>query len=295
VAKPFVKWAGGKTRLLSQIRSKYPDGLGCEIDKYAEPFVGGGAVLFDVLNNYPIKHVYISDINRELICTYKIIKDNCSQLIDALRIYEGEYLPKCENERKEVYYKKRDRFNVLKSDYVDSVELASLFIFLNRTCFNGLYRVNAKGGYNVPQGKYENPLICDESNLLAVSKVLQGVSIVCGDYKLSQDFIDNKTFVYFDPPYRPLSETSSFTAYTRDGFCDQAQIELAGFIDEMSGRGACILASNSDPKNINDNDEFFDTLYSRHNIARIMAGRAINSVANGRGKINELLISSTGG
>ena len=292
MAKPFIKLAGGKSRLLAQIRPKYPAGLGLNINKYAEPFVGGGAVLFDVLNNYPLRQVYISDINRELICTYTTIRDNPELLIDALRAYEAEYLQKCEDGRKETYYNKRDRFNFLKHEGIYGVEIASLFVFLNRTCFNGLYRVNAKGGFNVPQGKYENPLICDEVNLVNVSKVLQDIEIVCGDYSLSQNFIDENTFVYFDPPYRPLSETSSFTAYTQDGFCDQAQIELAGFIDKISRRGAYVLASNSDPRNTNENDDFFDVLYSRHNITRILAGRAINSSSGGRGKINEILISS---
>ena len=171
-------------------------------------------------------------------------------------------------------------------------ELAALFIFLNRTCFNGLYRVNSKGEFNVPQGSYKNPCICDEDNLRAVSEKLQNVQIICGDYKESVKFIDKNTFAYFDPPYRPLTVSSSFTSYTQDGFSDRDQIELARFIDELSKRGVFIVASNSDPKNTNETDDFFDKLYAQHKIFRISASRAINSIGNGRGKINELLIAS---
>jgi DNA adenine methylase len=269
--KPFVKWAGGKAQILDEIRAKYPTGLGTTITKYAEPFVGGGAVLFDLLSRYELREVYISDVNRELIHTYKTIRDKASDLVGALSELENSYLPADEKMRKSMYYANRDRFNALKTAHDTSVELAALFIFLNRTCFNGLYRVNAKGGYNVPQGSYKNPKICDSDNLRAVSEVLQGVTIVCGDYKLSREFIDERTFAYFDPPYRPLTATASFTAYAQDGFGDEQQIELARFIDEMSERGAWVVASNSDPKNADESDNFFDALYSRHTIQRISA------------------------
>ena len=295
MAKPFVKWAGGKTRLLDKIRPKYPLGLGWHITKYAEPFVGGGAVLFDVLNNYPISEIYISDVNRELIFTYISVRDNCKQLITLLEHYEQEYIHQNVEKRKEIYYKNRDTFNLLKKGTKLDLELAALFIFLNRTCFNGLYRVNSNGGFNVPQGSYANPCICDKINIRAVSNKLQNVEIICGDYTLSRNFIDERTFAYFDPPYRPLSATSSFTAYSQNGFGDAEQAELAKFIDEMSGRGAFVIASNSDPKNADKNDDFFDTLYSKHEIYRIDAGRAINSVGAGRGKVKELLICGLGG
>ena len=290
VVKPFVKWAGGKAQILNDIRACYPTQLGKKITKYAEPFVGGGAVLFDVLSRFDLEEIYISDINSELIKTYISIRDNLKELLAALNILEQDYLPLDTDKRKEYYYGKRDRFNVLKKSNENDVELASLFIFLNRTCFNGLYRVNSKGGFNVPMGSYKNPTICDEENLREVSKKLQGVIIVCGDYKESADFIDSKTFVYFDPPYRPLSETSSFTAYSQDGFGDREQMELARYIDDMSAKGAFIVASNSDPKNTDKNDDFFDRLYAKHKISRIDATRMINSVAEGRGKISELLI-----
>jgi len=291
-AKPFVKWAGGKGQILNEIRKKYPGELGVKITKYAEPFIGGGAVLFDVLNNYKLDEVYISDINQELINTYMAIRDSVDELIDLLHGYETKYLSTNTDERKNIYYAKRDMFNALKRDGGKALELAALFIFLNRTCFNGLYRVNAKGGFNVPQGSYGSPCICDKENLLAISKKLKNVTIVCGDYKLSTNFIDNKTFAYFDPPYRPLSTTANFTSYSQDGFCDTAQAELASFIDNMSRNGAHIVASNSDPKNVNEHDNFFDILYSAHKISRIQASRAINSNGARRGKINELLIAS---
>ncbi|MCL2388206.1 MAG: DNA adenine methylase [Defluviitaleaceae bacterium] len=290
IAKPFVKWAGGKGQLLNEIRKKYPAELGGRISKYAEPFIGGGAVLFDVLNNFEISEVYISDINRELIHTYLTIRDNVDGLIQQLSDYESVYLPASTENRKATYYEKREQFNRLKKGNEFPLEIAALFIFLNRTCFNGLYRVNAKGGFNVPQGSYKNPCICDVENLLAVSQKLQNIIIMCGDYKKASDFIDNKTFAYFDPPYRPLSPTASFTAYAQDGFCDIAQVELASFIDDMSSRGAYIVASNSDPKNIDEQDNFFDILYAAHKISRIQASRAINSNGAKRGKVNELLI-----
>jgi DNA adenine methylase len=292
--KPFVKWAGGKAQILDEIRRLYPSGLGTTITKYAEPFVGGGAVLFDVLGKYRFEAVYISDINRELIATYTHIRDDVEELVDKLRIMERAYLPISDDARKICYYEKRARFNELKAKSDTSVEVAALFIFLNRTCFNGLYRVNSKGGFNVPMGNYKNPAICDECNLRAVSERLRNVEIVCGNYRESRRFIDKKTFAYFDPPYRPLSETARFTSYAQDGFDDREQVELARFIKELSRAGAYVVASNSDPKNTNESDNFFDELYNSLTIARISASRAINSVVDKRGRVSELLISNHG-
>ncbi len=289
-AKPFVKWAGGKSQILTEIRTKYPSELGGRIKKYAEPFVGGGAVLFDVLNYYSLDEIYICDINRELIHTYVSIRDNVESLIDMLKFFEKKYLSMDNEARKLIYYENRDKFNRLKMKGDSSLDLAALFIFLNRTCFNGLYRVNAKGSYNVPQGSYKNPCICDEDNLRVASIRLKNVTILNGDYKMAKDFIDDRTFCYFDPPYRPLSASASFTAYAKDGFDDSAQEELACFINDMSERGAAVVASNSDPKNIDETDDFFDKLYSRYEILRIEASRAINSNGTKRGKVKELLI-----
>jgi DNA adenine methylase len=199
--KTFLKWAGGKGQLLSEIEKYYPFENG-KITKYAEPFVGGGAVLFDVLNKYDLETVYISDINAELINTYRIIRDVIDEMIDMLMVMQSEYVPMNTDYRKAYYLAKRERFNDLKLNGNENIniEKAALMIFLNKTCFNGLFRVNKKGLFNVPMGSYKNPMICDEDNLRAVSERLQNVTIVCADYRESADFIDESTFVYFDPP-----------------------------------------------------------------------------------------------
>ena len=292
--KPFIKWAGGKGQILPEIRKVYPSELGKSIRKYAEPFIGGGAVLFDILSKYDLDEVYISDINKELINTYRIIKDKPEELLSMLETLQNEHISRDDEGRKDYFYKNRDRYNELKIPYDGSpcVELAALFIYLNKTCFNGLYRVNSKGLYNTPSGTYKNPLICDKKNITNVSKYLQKVKIVCGDYRESIDFIDENTFVYFDPPYRPLTETASFTAYTEGLFNDDNQRELAQYVKALSDKGAKVAVSNSDPKNSNDQDDFFDELYKEQNVARISANRAINSKGTGRGKINELLITN---
>lgn len=293
IVKPFLKWAGGKGQLLTEIEKYYPFENG-KITKYAEPFVGGGAVLFDVLSKYNLDAVYISDINAELINTYCIIRDEINELIDMLMVLQNEFVPMSTDDRKAYYMAKRERFNDLKLTGSDNIyiEKAALMIFLNKTCFNGLYRVNKKGLFNVPMGSYRNPLICDEENLRAASEKLQNVTIVCGDYRLSSDFIDENTFVYFDPPYRPITETANFTAYTENLFNDEEQIELAKFVDAMHCKGAKVVVSNSDPKNSNTEDDFFDKIYSSHNINRVEATRMINCNSDARGKIKELLISN---
>ena len=291
-AKPFLKWAGGKGQLLTEIGKYYPFAEKKHIKKYAEPFVGGGAVLFDVLNKHTVDEVYISDINAELINTYITIRDNSDELISRLKTMESDYLAKDADARKKAYLEARARFNALKRDGIRDAEAASLMIFLNRTCFNGLYLVNKAGDYNVPMGAYKNPQICNEDNLLNVSKKLQNANIVCGDYKDSASFIDDKTFVYFDPPYRPLTKTANFTSYTEQLFDDNKQLELANFVQDLDNKGALIVISNSDPKNTDENDNFFDDAYSKQNIRRVAANRMINRNSDARGKINELLIAN---
>lgn len=291
--KPFLKWAGGKGQLLSEIEKYYPFENGT-ITKYAEPFVGGGAVLFDILSKYDLEAVYISDINAELINAYRIIRDDIEKLISLLKVMQGEFLPMSTDNRKAYYLAKRERFNDLKVNTKECIciEKAALLIFLNKTCFNGLFRVNKKGQFNVPMGAYKNPMICDEENLRAVSEKLRNVTIVCGDYRESADFIDDSTFVYFDPPYRPLTNTSNFTAYSENLFNDEAQIELARFVEDMHKKGAKVVVSNSDPKNSNIEDDFFDNIYSSYSIKRVEATRMINCNSKARGKIKELLISN---
>ena len=290
LAKPFIKWVGGKSQLLDEIREKYPS----KIEKYCEPFVGGGAVLFDVLSKFQPKEVLINNINKELINTYYQIKNNVESLISQLSEIQKTYHNHTPEENKNFFYEKRTRYNELKVNGNESVNLekAVLFIFLNKTCFNGLYRVNSKGLFNVPFNNAKNPLLCDEENLRNCSALLKNVEMKVGDYKECKDFIDKKTFVYIDPPYRPLTQTAAFTSYSENGFSDKEQIELGNFITEISKKGAMVLASNSDPKNADVNDNFFDELYSQFEIERVSASRMINSDAKKRGAIKELLISN---
>lgn len=288
--KPFIKWAGGKTQLLPEIQKFIPDSGDKVLTKYAEPMVGGGALLFNVLSKNDFEELYISDINPELINCYQVIKSDVERLISKLLTLQTEFLSYNTEKRKLFYYNIRTRFNTLQLNNKTSCEKASLFIFLNKTCFNGLYRVNKKGEYNVPMGDYKNPKICDEKNLMNVAKALQNVVIVCGDYSKSKVFIDNDTFVYIDPPYRPLTQTASFTGYQTQDFNDDEQIRLANFIKEIDKKGAKVLLSNSDPKNANQEDNFFDDLYNEYKIHRVYATRMINSKGGSRGKISELLI-----
>ena len=290
-AKPFIKWAGGKGQLIDTLRTYYPKELGKTITKYCEPMVGAGAVLFDILNNYALEEVMINDSNVELINVFSVIKNNVSEMIQLLQQFENEHLSGDDEFRKYYYYTQREMYNqLIKQKNANSSLKAALFIYLNKTCFNGLYRVNRQGQFNVPIGSYKNPTICDVENLILVSKKLQSVNIIAEDYKNTERFIDDKTFVYFDPPYRPLSKTSEFTSYTQAEFNDENQIELAEYIKQLSKKGALVLASNSDPKNINPEDNFFDDLYKPLKIDRISAKRSINSNKSGRGKVSELLI-----
>ncbi|MGL4485035.1 MAG: DNA adenine methylase [Anaerovoracaceae bacterium] len=292
MAKPFVKWAGGKGQLLGKIADEYPMGKGKAITKYCEPFVGGGAVLFDVLQNYNFEEILINDINIELINVYIQIRDNSEQIIEDLNKVEKEFLKFSMEKRVERFYENRKKYNMLISTKKKDEELqkAVLFLFLNKTCFNGLYRVNSKGEYNVPSGKYKNPTICDSENISEVSKLLRGVDIVTGDYSQCRYFIDNKSFVYIDPPYRPISKTEAFTAYSASGFNDIEQLRLGEFVDEITEAGAQIILSNSDPKNTDESDNFFDKIYEKYRISRVEASRMINCNGKARGKINELII-----
>lgn len=292
-AHPFVKWAGGKGQLLEVLKSNLPEGIGTKITKYAEPFVGGGALLFALLSEYSFESVYICDNNKELINAYSVIKDSCEDLIQILADMQNKYNSCIDTEEKQAYYyEQRDRYNALDLNNSACVEKAALFIFINRTCFNGLYRVNKKGNYNVPFGKHSNPTICDTENLLKISEALQNVIIRSCDYHDVLNFVDENTFVYIDPPYRPLNATSGFTSYTEERFSDQNQIELAEMYKELSNRGVKVMLSNSDPHNVDEADDFFDDLYADFTIHRVDAFRVINSKGSSRGKIKELLIKN---
>lgn len=276
IAKPFVKWAGGKTQLIGEIEIQI-NSLTNGKFTYIEPFVGGGAVLFWLIENYPkIEKVVINDINSDLITTYKTIKDNVSELIVKLQNWETEYhkFKELPEDRKVYYYDKRELFN---SRQTDSITHSALFIFLNRTCFNGLYRVNRKNGFNVPIGSYKTPMICDIDNLKAVNKVLQKVEILNGDFSETLKYAQKETIYYFDPPYKPLNETSSFNSYAKDEFNDNEQIRLKEFCDQLDILGHKWILSNSDVKGKNPEDDFFDDLYVKYNISRVKARRNINA------------------
>ena len=290
-ARPFIKWVGGKTQLLDEVRKSLPrDFASRRHVTYVEPFVGGGAVMFWILQAYPnIERAVINDINPELICTYRVIKEKVEELIVELANIHDEYIPLGAEDRKAYFLEKRTRFNTKRTA---QIETAALFIFLNRTCFNGLYRVNSKGEFNVPHGKYANPRICDADNLRACSKVLQKVEILCGDFAETERYAGPDTLFYFDPPYKPITETSSFTSYAKEGFNDAEQIRLRDFCDQISTNKALFVASNSDPKNVNPSENFFDNLYNHFIIKRVSAARMINSDASGRGAISELMISN---
>lgn len=290
-AKPFIKWVGGKTQLLEEVKKSLPADLRArEGIMYVEPFVGGGAVLFWILQEYPnIEKAVINDINAELICTYRVIKSDVETLISELEKIQSEYISLSTDARKDYFMSKRSLFNSRK---INDIEIAALFIFLNRTCFNGLYRVNSKGEFNVPHGKYANPRICDADTLRADSTLLQKVEILCGDFSKTGKYASKNTVYYFDPPYKPITETAAFTSYAKDGFNDNEQVRLGRFIEDVSAAGAKFVASNSDPKNVNPEENFFDKLYQKFSIKRVSAARMINSNPNGRGCISEIMISN---
>ena len=285
-ARPFLKWAGGKGQLLAEIDKRLPEELRREqIDTYVEPFVGGGAVFFHIARNYPqIKRFYLFDINEDLVNCCNAIKLDAKSLIRQLQRVENKFLPLDKEGQKRFFYDVRDQFNCDR--------LPAKLIFLNKTCFNGLYRVNRKGGFNVPFGDYKNPRICDPKNLLSVAALLERAEIRWGDFTESDCCIDERTFVYFDPPYRPLSPTASFTSYSKDSFSEKDQIRLAEFCRRVDAKGAKFLLSNSDPKNEDPKDCFFDEHYERFTIDTVTATRAINCKAAGRGQIRELLITN---
>ena len=299
--KPFLKWAGGKTQLLNTIYKSLPIDLltSGEITRYVEPFIGSGAVFFSLIQNFPkVKEFYISDINDELILIYSTIQNNVDELIRFLSELQHEYLTFDPSKQKEYFYEVRSKFNSNRSviDYstfsCQWVERAAQFIFLNRTCFNGLFRVNSKGDFNVPFGKYLNPTICREENLRAASQALQQTTIESGDFTKCLGYTDEHSFVYFDPPYRPISTTSSFNAYSAFNFDDNEQLRLANFCRTLDERECKFLLSNSDPKNENSNDHFFETAYDWCHIERVQANRMINSNASKRGPIYELLVKN---
>lgn len=298
--KPFLKWAGGKGQLLSQLAAYYPQPLiNNRIKRYVEPFVGGGAVFFELVSRFHFEEVVLNDYNPELILTYATIRDNPNDLISELTEMENHYLSQSDEEREKQFYSVREQYNeekqIINYDTASSqwIPHAAKLIFLNKTCFNGLYRLNSNGMFNVPFGSYKKPTICDEKNIRNVSAALESVTLVHGDFENLTDCIDDHTFVYMDPPYRPLSNSSSFNSYSKSPFNDDSQIRLAKWFKFLhQEKKALLMLSNSDPKNIDKNDNFFDDLFGEFTINRVNATRAINSKGTGRGSITEILVTN---
>lgn len=299
-AKPFLKWAGGKTQLLDELVSRLPEIVKDTkyIESYIEPFVGGGAMFFYLKNNFMIRNSFLFDVNPELVVGYTTMQKDHKKLTVLLQEIEKEYLSRSDEEREKYYYVVRDKYNRQISHfdyscYNDSwAERASYLIFLNKTCFNGLFRQNKKGHFNVPYGSYKNPRICCTENIAEVHKALQNTEIFCSDFSESEKYIKKGSLVYFDPPYRPLNSTASFTDYAKEGFDDKDQKKLAKFFKDMDKRGAYLILSNSDPKNENTEDNFFDELYKEYTINRVLASRMINCQGSKRGHISELIITN---
>lgn len=294
-AKPFLKWAGGKGQLLSQLDEHLPDELQGQEFTYIEPFVGGGAMLFHMLRKYPnITHAVINDINPHLVTAYRVIKEQPDELIRRLSALEKDYFSQPDEEAKKAYFLNvRKLFNETELNDVDRTKY---LMFLNRTCFNGLYRVNSKGKFNVPFGRNLHPTICNADTILADSEVLNraDVTILNGDFELTaNEMRDSLNFFYFDPPYRPLNATSSFNSYAKEDFNDDEQIRLRNFCARLNEQSNVKwMLSNADCSAKNPEDTFFEDIYTNFHIHRVYASRAINANPSKRGKLTELLIKN---
>lgn len=298
-AKPFLKWAGGKGQLIDQIERTLPMELyNGHITKYAEPFIGSGALFFFMANKFQLTDYFIADINKDLILTYQVIQQRVEELIQQLKEIQSDYLLLPPAQREAYFYQVRTDFNDMqtatryKATTSASIQRVAQLIFLNRTCFNGLYRVNSRGAFNVPFGRYKKPKICAAKNLRRVSHLLQLCQIHHGDFTTCRHFVDAQTFVYFDPPYRPLNQTASFNAYAAKRFDDDEQIRLAHFYQELDQQGAKLMLSNSDPHNEDPTDNFFHEIYKDFTIQKLYAKRSINSNGAKRGAITEILVTN---
>lgn len=291
-AKPFLKWAGGKRQLIPTIQAVLPSNF--EKAKnltYIEPFIGGGAVLFWMLQAYPnIQQAIINDINPDLTTAYRIVQQRPEDLIHALADVQEQYYKLPTEEARRTYFETlRDEFNTRP---LEPLRNTVVLIFLNRTCFNGLYRVNSKGGFNVPFGRFDRPTICNPEVIRADSALLQRVTILNGDFAAVLPHVHTDSFFYFDPPYKPLSKTALFNAYATETFDDASQHRLASFCRSLDAQGQRWLLSNSDVQNADATNMYFDELYTGFTVQRILAKRTINSKADGRGRISELLINN---
>lgn len=289
-AKPFIKWVGGKNQLIDQLEALLPaDFCKWRDVTYIEPFIGGGAMLFYMLQHHAnITRAVINDINSDLIGCYQVVRDEPKALIEKLRRVEDEYRSlDSEEDRKAYFMQMRAEYNLKNLNPIDNTVK---FFFLNRTCFNGLYRVNRQGQFNVPFGKYANPQICDAETILADSELLQRVEILSGDFERTFEYAGGYTLFYFDPPYRPLNLTSSFNDYAKEAFNDGAQIRLKEFCDRIDRAGYQFMLSNSDGKGADAEDDFFDTLYQDYRIERVWASRSVNANPAKRGKLTEIVV-----
>lgn len=276
----FVKWAGGKTQLLEQLKPLFPS----KISRYFEPFVGSGAVFFYVMRKYQPKEAFISDINGELISAYEAIRDDVLGLIARLKEHKRRHMKSMRSGAKKQsnYY-----YHIRAQDpkELSKLDVAARFIYLNKTCFNGLYRVNSKGKFNVPMGRYKKPAIFNESRLLEASDLLKGVTIRKIDFREIINFAKEGDFVYFDPPYYPLENKKSFTSYTKDTFLEKEQEDLQKVYGELDRRGCKLMLSNSDT-------EFIKELYKQYKINSVRARRMINCNGSARGPVTEVVITN---
>jgi len=299
LSRPFIKWAGGKSQLIDEIDERLPVELReREITTYFEPFLGGGAVFFYIAQKYSIERAILFDINEDLIITYKVIKYNPEELMRFIDYYKYLYNNMDIEKQKDFFYSIRENYNKNKvkinfNDYNNElIEHAAQMIFLNKTCYNGLYRLNSKGEFNVPFGKYKNVKFYDKENILYSSALLQKAELYICDFEEIIHYDVNNAFIYFDPPYRPISQTASFTSYSKFHFSENDQIRLATIFKELDKRNTRLMLSNSDPKNVNPDDDFFEKHYKGFNIQRVYANRMINCNGEKRGKINELIITN---
>jgi DNA adenine methylase len=293
MVRPFLKWAGGKRQLIPEIEARLPADID-ECTTYVEPFVGGGAVLFHLLTTHNFDEVHISDLNPELILCYRTLQEDASSVIKQLSKMIDAY-PLEKDQRKDSFYGIRKEWNsnvggIEALSKTQKAKRTAQTLFLNKTCFNGLFRVNRKGEFNVPIGSYVNPSFSTPEDLLEVQSALQGATIHIAPFEHCVDWVDDRAFVYFDPPYRPLSDTANFVSYSKGKFNDEDQRRLAILFHALDEKGARLLLSNSDPKNTVADDDFFDDLYAGFAIERVQANRSINSNPNKRGAITELLI-----
>ena len=284
-AEPFVKWAGGKTQLLKEYRRLYPE----KFNTYYEPFLGGGAVFFDLYSLKKVEKAVLSDINKDLMNLWAAIKENVDELISLLEDLQKHV------DDKAYYYRVRNEFNSIKldDDFIDkpNIRKAALFLYLNKTCYNGLYRVNSEGKFNVPFGRYKNPRIYDEKNLRLVHDILKDdkkIILLCVDFEKAVKDADREDFIYFDPPYQPISETASFTEYTPGGFGYKEQVRLSKVFKRLTDKGCYVILSNSNKEEALR--PLYEPYFEKGYVIEVEASRSISCIGSKRGPVKELVI-----